>query len=271
MAGGVAESVDVVESDGTPMKISIITPSYNQGRYLERTVMSVLGQRGDFDLEYLVIDGGSTDDSVSVLKRYGDRLRWVSEPDRGQSDAINKGFGMATGDMLAWLNSDDTYEPGALAAVAATYREAPFEWAFGDCRIIDEEDREIRRAITRYKRAQSRRYSFNRLLRRDFISQPSTFFSSRAYRETGEISRDLVYSMDYDYWLRLGRRWPPRYMRSFLANFRWHSVSKNGAAYRRAALETLQTARRHARPEERVHVLMHVGHYWALSILYRFL
>lgn len=253
------------------MKISVVTPSFNQGRYLERTLRSVLDQRGDFVLEYLVIDGGSTDDSVAILQRYGDRLRWVSEPDRGQSDAINKGFRMATGDILAWLNSDDTYEPGALAAVAEAHRAEPFAWCFGDCRIIDGEDREIRRPITKYKTGQSRRYSFRRLLRRDFISQPSTFFTVEAYRQTGEISRDLVYSMDYDYWLRLGRQWAPRYIHRFLANFRWHAVSKNGAAYRRAAWETLQTARRHARGGERMDVAMHFGHYCALSVLYPFL
>ncbi len=253
------------------MKISVITPSYNQGRYLDRTIQSVLGQKGDFELEHLVIDGGSTDESVDILRRYGDRLRWVSEPDEGQSDAINKGFGMASGDILAWLNSDDTYEPGALACVADAYRAEPFAWCFGDCRIIDEQDREIRKSITRYKVAQSRRYRFSRLLRRDFISQPSTFFTARAYRETGEIRRDLVYSMDYDYWLRLGRQSPPRYINRFLANFRWHSVSKNGAAYRRAAWETLCTARQHARPREVGDVLMHFGHYCALSVLYRVL
>jgi glycosyltransferase involved in cell wall biosynthesis len=267
----VEEFWNVAESGGWCVKISIITPSFNQGRYLERTVRSVLSQEGDFELEYLVIDGGSRDESVEILRRYGDRLRWVSEPDGGQSDAINKGFRMATGDVLAWLNSDDTYEPGALACVAGAYREEPFDWCFGDCRIIDEEDREIRKSITRYKMGQSRRYSFSRLLRRDFISQPSTFFAARAYRETGEIRRDLAYSMDYDYWLRLGRKTPPRYVNQFLANFRWHAVSKNGSAYRLAAWETLRTARQHSRLVESGDVLLHFGHYCALSVLYRFM
>jgi glycosyltransferase involved in cell wall biosynthesis len=253
------------------VKISIVTPSFNQGRYLERTIKSVLGQEGDFELEYLVMDAGSTDVSLDILRRYGDRLKWISEPDGGQSDAINKGFRMASGDILAWLNSDDTYEAGALGCVASAYRQAPFEWCFGDCRIIDEEDREIRKSITRYKVSQSRRYGYSRLLRRDFISQPSTFFTAKAYKATGEISRDLMYSMDYDYWLRLGRCMPPLYINRFLANFRWHSVSKNGAAYRSAAWETLLTARRHARPGERRHVLMHFGHYCVLSLLYRVL
>ena len=251
------------------MKISVITPSFNQGRYIERTLRSVLDQQGDFELEFLVIDGGSTDDTLAVLRRYEARLRWISERDEGQSDAINKGFAMATGDVLAWLNSDDTYAPGALACVADEYRREPFAWCFGDCHIIDENDREVREFITRYKIAQSRRYTYRRLLRRDFVAQPAAFFSSTACRATGELSRDLVYSMDYDYWLRLGRRWEPRYLGRFLANFRWHTLSKNGAAYRKAAWETFQTARRQAPSGHGLDLAMHFGHCCALSILYR--
>ena len=100
------------------MKISIITPSFEQAEFLERTIESVLCQQGDFELEYLVIDGGSRDGSVEILQRYGDQLQWVSEPDGGQGDAINKGMARASGDVLAYLNSDDVYRPGALAAVA---------------------------------------------------------------------------------------------------------------------------------------------------------
>jgi glycosyltransferase involved in cell wall biosynthesis len=253
------------------MKLSIITPSFNQGRYLERTLQSVLTQQGDFELEHIVIDGGSTDDTLDILRRYGTRVRWVSEKDRGQSDAINKGFGMATGEVLAWLNSDDTYLPGALARVAAEYRKAPFAWCFGNCRIIDEDDREIREFITRYKAAQARTYSYRHLLRRDFISQPAVFFTAAAYQATGEISRELVYSMDYDYWLRLGRSWEPRILDEFLANFRWHTQSKNGAAYRKASWETFQTARQHARPGHVPDLSLHALHVCALNILYRFL
>ncbi|MBC8427243.1 MAG: glycosyltransferase, partial [Deltaproteobacteria bacterium] len=103
------------------MKISIVTPSLNQGEFIERTILSVLSQTGAFDLEYIVVDGGSTDDSLEIIKKHEDKLRWVSEEDRGQSDAINKGFNMASGGILAWLNSDDTYEPDALSEVAEQY------------------------------------------------------------------------------------------------------------------------------------------------------
>ena len=169
------------------MKISIVTPSLNQGQFIERTILSVLSQTGAFDLEHIIVDGGSEDDSLSIIRRYEDRLRWVSEKDRGQSDAINKGFQMASGDILGWLNSDDTYIHGTLATVAQAYREEPFEWCFGNCKNINERDREIRKLITRYKIFESKRYSYRRLLSKDFISQPAVFFTRHVYQEVGPL------------------------------------------------------------------------------------
>lgn len=250
------------------MKFSIITPSYNQGPFIERTIRSVLDQTGDFELEYIVVDGGSTDETLDILRRYDGKLRWISEPDKGQGDAINKGFAMASGDVLAWLNSDDTYEMGALASVTSEYSRSPFAWCFGDCRVINENDHEIRPIVTRYKMHESRHYSYHRLLRRDFISQPAVFFSRNAWAEVGPIDAALVYSMDYDYWLRLGRRYTPRYIHQFLANFRWHEASKNGARYRHAAREAYETACHHATGSEQLDILMHYFHYRALSIVY---
>lgn len=250
------------------MKISVITPSFNQGQYIERTIKSVLDQTGDFEIEHIIVDGLSTDSTAEIVRRYESRVIWRSERDKGQSDAINKGLKMAGGDILGWLNSDDTYAPGALNAVAQEYRRVPFEWCFGNCRVIDEHDREIRRFVTWYKTWQSRKYSFDRLLRRDFISQPAAFFTKDAYKEIGEVDRNLVYSMDYDYWLRLGRKWEPRYIDGFLANFRWHGQSKNGALYRAAIRETYRTARRHAGKDERFDVLMHWFHCQLLQVLY---
>ena len=250
------------------MKISVVTPSYNQGRFIERTIRSVLDQAGDFELEYVVVDGGSNDKTLDILRSFGSRLKWKSEPDKGQSDAINKGFRQAGGDILAWLNSDDTYEQGALAAVADEYRREPFAWCFGNCRVIDEHDREIRSLITRYKTSQGRKYSLSRLLRRDFISQPAVFFAKSAWEQSGDLALDLVFSMDYDYWLRLGRKYEPRHIDRTLANFRWHGQSKNGALYRKAAWEAFQTARKHAGESERLAVVMHYFHYQLLRVLY---
>jgi len=159
------------------MKISVITPSFNQGIFIERTIASIAAQRSTVDVEHIVVDGGSTDDTLDILKRHEDHITWISEPDEGQSDAINKGFHMATGDILAWLNSDDTYEPGSLQTVTETFSRTGCSWCFGNCRNIDEHDHEIRRSITRYKNWQSRNYSYRRLLRR--LSSPNPQRSSR--------------------------------------------------------------------------------------------
>ncbi|MFH1954709.1 MAG: glycosyltransferase family 2 protein [Pseudomonadota bacterium] len=253
------------------MKISIVTPSLNQGQFIERTILSVLGQKGDFELDYIIVDGGSTDDSLDIIRRYEHRLRWISEKDRGQSDAINKGFEMASGNILGWLNSDDTYESNALREVAEQYRRYRFKWCFGNCRNIDENDGEIRRAITKYKVFESRRYSYKRLLSKDFISQPAAFFTRDVYQEVGPLDPNCVYSMDYDYWLRIGKRYSPHHIDAFIANFRWQSGSKNSGNFKKAAFETYLTARRHATSKDKLPISRHFVHYLSLRLLYKVL
>ncbi|MCX6071617.1 MAG: glycosyltransferase family 2 protein, partial [Chloroflexi bacterium] len=146
-------------------RFSVVTPSFNHARFIRRTIDSVLSQRGDFDLEYLVVDGGSTDGTLAILQDYEGKLQWVSEADQGQADAINKGLQRCTGDIVGWLNSDDLLLPGALERIARTLRENPgVEWVHGRCHIIDENDRHIRRPIELYKHLRSRCYSFGALL-----------------------------------------------------------------------------------------------------------
>ena len=226
------------------LKVSIITPSFNQARFIERTLESVHRQRGLFELEHIVIDGGSTDGTVGILRRWDGRVRWVSEQDEGQADALNKGLAMAGGDVIGWLNSDDLYEEGALSAVAEVFASQPgTAWLYGKVRIVDEQDREIRRWITRYKNLKMRRWSLGRLLRENWISQMGVFWRSAAGREVGPFRKDLHYCMDYDYWLRLGRRWPGRFVDRCLAAFRWYAASKSGAGYSRQFAEELEVAR----------------------------
>ena len=253
------------------MRITIVTPSLNQGAYIERTIESVLAQRGEFELEYLIVDGGSTDGTLDVLRRHDHRLTWTSGPDRGQSDAINRGFRAARGDVLAWLNSDDVYEPGALAAAAHALRDRPRGWCFGDARVIDVDGREIRGAISRWKRLLARHYSASLLLTSNFIPQPTVFFRRELLEETGALDERYHLAMDYDLWLRFARVSEPVYLGRPLAGFRWHAGSKSGARYARMAWEAFRIAGRHARGPQRLILAEHAVHVAALTAGYRLL
>ncbi len=208
---------------GNPMLplVSVVTPSYNQGRYLRATIESVLSQ-GYPNLEYLVIDGGSADESLDVLRDYADepRLRWLSEPDRGQSDAINKGWARCRGHILAWLNSDDTYLPGAIVGqvqalladpvAGAVYADAQYTDAFG-------------RALTRLH---GRPYSPLALLRLEIPAQPTVFLRRELVAKVGPLNLARRYSMDTDYWARAARIAPFCRTRALVATYRLHSESK---------------------------------------------
>lgn len=220
------------------MKLSIVTPSFNGLRFLDRAAGSILSQTGDFDLQWIVVDGGSTDGTLDYLRRLGDgdsRLRWVSEPDRGQSHAINKGLGLADGDVVAWLNADDEYAPGALAAVAHAFAANPgAHWLVGRCDVIDGAGRPIRPAVVRYKERSLCRYRYRGLLRENFISQPAVFWRAAFGREAGPLDESLHWTMDYDLWLRMGRRADPLLVLDrVLARFRLHPASKTGQVDRR--------------------------------------
>ncbi len=210
----------------TPPKLSIITPSFNQAPFIERTIRSVLDQ-GYPNLEYIIVDGGSRDGTLDVLRKYEHRLKWTSEKDEGQADAINKGVLAATGDIIAYLNSDDVYEPGALLRVAEYFASHPEAmWLTGRCRIIDDKDREIRGAITAYKNFLLRHYSYGMLLVTNPVSQPATFWRRELVREFGLFDKNEHLVMDYEYWLRIGRRYRPGILDGYLARFRVHGRAK---------------------------------------------
>ena len=210
------------------MKISVVMPSYNQRPFLEEAVSSVLGQSGDFALELLVVDGASTDGSVDLLRSIKDeRLRWFSEPDQGQADAINKGLVRATGDVFGWLNSDDRYVPGALETVTETFAGNPAAgWLVGKVSIIDVEGRQIRRFVTRYRNRALRRYRYRRLLRQNFVPQMGVFWRRQLGAAVGALDTSLHYAMDYDLWLRMGARCEPYILDRTVAQFRIHDTSK---------------------------------------------
>ncbi|MGD0015988.1 MAG: glycosyltransferase family 2 protein [Verrucomicrobiia bacterium] len=206
---------------GTWPKITIVTPSFNQAQFLEETIRSVLLQ-GYPNLEYMVIDGGSTDGSVDVIRRYAPWLAfWTSEPDRGQSDAINKGWQRATGDVLAYLNSDDTYLPGALRWVAETFAQNPsLGLVYGRVCVIDEQSRVLReRPVRQASLAEVLRWSPS-------IPQPSIFVRRTAVESVGFFNTDLHYTMDYEFSLRIGLRSEMRFIPYLLATMRDHAAAK---------------------------------------------
>jgi len=201
--------------DGRPWpRVSIVTPSYNQAQFIEETIRSVLLQ-GYPNLEYIIIDGGSTDSSVGIIKKYEPWLSyWVSEPDRGQAHAINKGFQKATGEILTWLNSDDVYLPGAArTAVKCLISQPETAMVYGDCRIIDEHSQ----VIDLWK---SPDFSLAELPFKCFIPQQTVFFRREVLDQVGLLKTDLHYALDYDLWLRLAPCHIIRHIPTFLAEHR---------------------------------------------------
>lgn len=228
-------------------RITIITPSFNQARFIERTVRSIVEQAGEFDLEYLVLDGGSTDGTQEILRRYEDLLTWVSTPDNGQVDAINNGLRAATGDIVGWVNSDDVLMPGALARVAFAFAAHPeVEWVHGRCEIIDIRDRPIRPWISAYKDYRARRHSFENLLSENYVSQMTAFWRRGVHAEIGYLDVSLKLAFDYEFWLRLARRGAPIYVEDRVACFRWYETSKSGANYKSQFAEDMAIAERYA-------------------------
>ena len=223
--------------------ISIVTPSYNQGGFIRATIDSVLSQ--DYPrLEYFVMDGGSTDGTVGILKSYGSKLKWVSEKDNGQADAINKGLRLSRGDVLAYLNSDDIYLPGTLKRVGEYYARTHAGWITGDCLTIDEEGKPSKNnwLISGYKRFLMALYSPLTLRIADsMLPQPSTFWSRRAFEQVGEFNEKYHYVMDYDYWLRMAKFYKPHDLKVALSGFRFQQDSKSQTGRAKLMAEGLVT------------------------------
>lgn len=218
------------------LKFSIVTPSFNQAAYIEATIRSVLEQ--DYQhVEYIIIDGASLDGSVDVIKKYEKKLAaWISEEDNGQTDALNKGFHLATGDIFAWINSDDTYEPGTFKAVAEFFERNPeIGMVYGDAHFIDDEGKRIGKfpaAQTDYAR-----------LRAGYvhIPQQAAFFRAEVWKKVGPLDPDFYFAMDYDLWIRIAKIAKIVYLPGkFWANFRLHTQAKTISADDRCWPEMLK-------------------------------
>lgn len=225
-------------SDARWPRITIVTPSYNQGDSIEATIRSVLDQ-GYPNLEYIIMDGGSTDKTVDVIRRFEDRIdHWVSEPDKGQSDAINKGLERATGEIFNWLNSDDWLEPGSLHRLAEVWRENPdaVAWA-GGCRRVDPEGRELSIIYPNGMTLENMGENWNG---RQFY-QPSCFLSTAAVRDEGGVDVSLEFCMDLHLWLRLAKRGRFAAGRGVWTTALIHPKAKTQSMRKEMHLETVRT------------------------------
>jgi glycosyltransferase involved in cell wall biosynthesis len=202
-------------------RVTLITPSYNTAAYLGAAIESVLGQ--DYpEIEYLVMDGGSTDRTVELLHGYGDRVRWFSGRDAGQTDAIARGFAQTTGSIIGWLNADDVLKPGAVRALVEAFQANPgVGLIYGDADFIDAGGRFICPCTVVEPYCRHRLLQFG-----DYIIQPAAFFTRRAYETVGGLDKTLNWAMDWDLWIRLSLQYEVVYIRKLLASYRWLGSNK---------------------------------------------
>jgi glycosyltransferase involved in cell wall biosynthesis len=203
-------------------KISVVTPSFNQGQYIEATIRSVLEQ--DYpNLEYIIMDGGSTDNTVEVIEKYSEHLAyWVSEPDEGQTDALIKGFDRASGDIFCWLCSDDLFENRTLREVAEVFGEHP-DWqvVYGDSFWIDADGRPIR-----FKK-EIPFIRFIWMYDHNYLPQPSTFWRRGIYEEVGGLDARMKLAMDGDLWIRFAERTELHHVPRAWSRMRYYPEQKN--------------------------------------------
>lgn len=220
------------------MKFSIITPSFNYGRFLKDNIESILSQKVDF--EHIIIDGGSTDDTLNILKSYA-HIKWVSEPDKGAADAINKGLKMATGDIVSWLNTDDFYTEGALKEVEKIFSRNYDKdvLVYGRIIFVDKDKKLINEDWEPI-------YELNRMIKRSAdLRQPASFFTKSTLDKTGLLDINLKLVFDYDFFIRLLKIAKPIYINRFLVNFRIYNETLTNSNFRLQAWEIFKVSRKY--------------------------
>ncbi len=256
------------------MRFSIITPNYNGAAFLEETIRSVLAQRQEgIDLEYIIVDGGSTDGSQMIIERYRDAIAHVIvEKDNGPASAINKGFSLATGDVIAWLNADDIYFENTLPRLHDFFLHQPiYSFCFGKCLIVDTSGCEIRKSITRFKELFFPLSSQFTLQCINYISQPAMFFRRTALQQVGLLREDMVAAWDYEFLLRLWRYGDCGIVSGGpLSAFRWHESSISGKQFYIQFKEEIEAAIADAgrySPQR----IIHSGVRWGITGVYSFM
>jgi len=253
------------------MKFSVIIPSFQQGKYIKQTIDSILSQeRNDTSIEVIVIDGGSTDETIEILKSYGDKIYWISEKDNGQTHAINKGLKIATGEIFSYLNSDDFYFPHTLKKVEKFFLNHPSAFCVtGDAIIVDENGKEIQGLVRKYK-GFLRNLNIPFLLYiTNYIVQPSTFWKREVLTEIGFFNENKRYTMDYDYWLKIIKKYKIYNIKDPLSAFRIHKSSKGGSQYKKQFEEDYITLKENC--NSRILRFFHLIHNFLIKFVYSFI
>lgn len=249
------------------MKISIFTTSYNHERYIEQTIQSVLSQQVK-NLEYIVIDDGSSDNSVKIIQKYDKKLQLITQKNTGQVVTMNRGLTSTTGDIIGFINSDDILLPGALKKVVKFFEDNPKAmWVTGDYFIINDINEEIHKYIPLYKKILRLFPTFNMLCFANFIPQPSTFWKREILDTVGLFNEKLLYTMDYDYWLRIINKYPLYVINSQISGFRTHSLSKGGSQYVAQLDEEIITVKKYTK--NNILLLLHTLHNSIIKNIYK--
>ena len=239
------------------IKISVVTPVLNGEKHIRETIDSVLSQTGDFELEYIIKDGGSTDNTLAILEEYGDKLKVISCPDESPEEAIIQGFENSQGSIICWIGADDTYEPGTLQAVANKFESSPdCDWLYGRCSIINDKGEEIRKLITLYKNLIGFFYSRNVLLCENYINQPSVFFRRTLWDKVKDRFMDYHFASDYNLWVNFSKFSKALPVHQYFSRFRRHKGTTSCDNYTRQLDDSIEIARKH-------------GNYF-YSLIYRF-